>query len=953
MAGGLSILYGVFAVGHAFVLPPAVAAPMIVLAAATAAVLLLLWYILGRRPISARWAHPVGAVMIGLALLNSLVHFYLVPEPQQTTNIALLSIGTGCFFLSNGWLALTLAVAWAGWGSIAWSAPPSPAWIHFAFMLFGATVISELVHGIRLRTFQKLERMRAQEAQRVKELEEAVQAAQQSEERFHQLAEATFEGIAIHESDRILDANQNLAGLFGYEMSEIIGRRVSQLIVTESRERVLEYLLTEHEEPCETIGLRKDGSTFLIQLRGKAVPHLGRAVRVLAVRDLSERQEAVHAQLRAEIAEEAKQALENEMAERKQIEEQREQALSLLQATLDSTTDGLLVVKRDGKIVSFNQRFLQIWKIPEEMVTSGDDKEAISFVLDQLKSPEEFLAKINEVYAQPEAESYDSLAFKDGRIVERFSKPQCLGGKIIGRVWSFRDITERRRAEEATRAERERLAVTLRAIGDGVITTDTAGRVLLLNKIAEDLTGWRQEEALGKPLQEVFHLVQESTRAALASPVEAVLRSGKAAPLDPQTVLITRGGMERLVGDISAPIHDERGRIIGVVVVFRDITEKRRLEAEMIKIEKMNALSILAGGIAHDFNNMLTAILGHISLAKLPAQTPEEQERILTEAERACLRARRLTQQLLTFSKGGAPILQTASLKDVLHDTIHFALRDSNIRYEYYIPGDLWTVQMDTDQVSQAIYNLAVNAQQAMPRGGTIRVTARNMEWDARRDLPLRPGRYVLFSIDDEGVGIRKEDLPYIFDPFFTTKTGGSGLGLSSTYSIIRNHGGHIVAKSTPGAGTTFNIYLPASAAKPSETMEPAEVNEPGEGRILVMDDDEAVRTVIVGLLRSLGYKAEVAGDGMQAIKIYQQAKAAGQPFAAVIMDLTIPGGMGGKEAIGKLREIDTSARVIASSGYSNDDIMAHYEKYGFNGVISKPYRLKELQQVLNRVLKE
>ncbi|MDI6794043.1 MAG: PAS domain S-box protein [bacterium] len=504
--------------------------------------------------------------------------------------------------------------------------------------------------------------------------------------------------------------------------------------------------------------------------------------------------------------------------------------------------------------------------------------------------------------------------------------------------------------EERTRdleAERERLAVTLRAIGDGVIATDVEGKIVLINKAAENLTGWTQRDVSGKPLREVFHIINEKTGKRCDDPVKKVLESGGIVRLANGTALIAGDGTKRLIDDSGAPIYDKDNRIIGVVLVFRDVTEKRAMQEELLKVQKLESLGILAGGIAHDFNNILTTILGNINLAQ--AYYPQQADKVLKKletAERASLRAKDLTQQLLTFARGGAPIKKIISIAKLLQETTTFALSGANVRSEFSLPDALWPIECDPGQISQVIDNLIINAREAMPEGGIVEVKAENIMIEAGCALPLPEGKYIKVAIKDQGPGISKEHFQKIFDPFFTTKEEGRGLGLTTVHSIIKRHGGYIELESEPDAGTTFYIYLPASGEKLIEEKEVDRIFR-GEGKILLMDDETDVRETTGGLLKYIGYEVEFTGDGAEAIELYKKAKESGRPFEAVILDLTIPGGMGGKEAVAKLIEIDPEVRAIVSSGYSNDPIMADFREYGFSGVVSKPYKIEELSQAL------
>ncbi len=513
---------------------------------------------------------------------------------------------------------------------------------------------------------------------------------------------------------------------------------------------------------------------------------------------------------------------------------------------------------------------------------------------------------------------------------------------------------ERTEAEAALADEKERLTVTLRSIGDGVITTDAKGRVVLLNEVAETLTGWTSDEALGRPLAEIFHIINEHTRQRCRNPVERVLETGGIVGLANHTILIAQDGTERNLADSGAPIRARDGTVIGVVLVFRDVTDQLRMEQELLIARKLEAVGVLAGGIAHDFNNILTAILGNLALAKQSLPQDDRLFRRLTEAEKATLRATGLTKQLLTFARGGEPVKRPTAIGALLNDWASFALRGSNVRCECAFPADLWNVNIDEGQMSQVVHNLVINAQQAMPDGGVVRIDGENVTIGAgSHELPLREGRYVKVSIQDQGTGIQPEHLAKIFDPYFTTKQTGSGLGLATSFSIVKNHEGHILAHSKVGVGTTLSIYLPACFEPLVPEAAPAASPQMGQGWILIMDDEEAIRGMLRQMLVDCGYDVDEAWDGAHALALYKRAMEAGRPYDAVIMDLTIPGGMGGKETMAKLLELDPGVKAVVSSGYATDPVMANYRAYGFLGMVTKPYHIVELSRILHQVLTE
>lgn len=384
-------------------------------------------------------------------------------------------------------------------------------------------------------------------------------------------------------------------------------------------------------------------------------------------------------------------------------------------------------------------------------------------------------------------------------------------------------------------------------------------------------------------------------------------------------------------------------------MVFRDVTEKRAIEREMQRLEKLEAIGTLAGGIAHDFNNIFMGAVGNISLAKMEANPEDALYRRLEDAERVLLQAKNLAQQLLTFSKGGSPIKKLTHLKKLIKDTVAFSLSGSNVRFDLDIADDLWSANIDEGQIGQVIGNIVINAQQAMPSGGLVKIKAENVVVPEGGHLPIKEGRYVKISIQDNGIGIPKEYIARIFDPHFTTKQKGSGLGLAVAHSIVRNHDGYLGVESELGKGSRFDIYLPASTKGIPEVKKPHP--SVGKGRVLVMDDEELVLDVVKEMLKVMGYEVEVARNGDKALQLYKEAKTMGRPFDVVILDLTVPGGMGGKETMQKLLQIDPEVKGIVSSGYSNDPIMSYYKKYGFKAVVAKPYGVNELSDVLNKVL--
>ncbi|MCD6196968.1 MAG: PAS domain S-box protein [Deltaproteobacteria bacterium] len=637
-----------------------------------------------------------------------------------------------------------------------------------------------------------------------------------------------------------------------------------------------------------------------------------------------------------------------DITERKLMVQALEESEERYRYLFENANDLIQSIGPDGRFLYVNPKWRNVLGYSEEEVKQiglWDILHPDSVAHCKIAFQEVILGKpINNVEA--------IFVAKDGRQIWVEGSVQCryIGEKPVATSGIFRDITERKQMEEALAAEKERLAVTLRSIGEGLIATDAKGKIVLINKVAEKLTGWQQEVAIGESLSTVLHTINEKTHKHSKNPFRKVIETGRV--VGNNLILIARDGTERIIADSAAPILDKTGNTIGVILVFQDITAKRRMEQELLNTAKLESIGILAGGIAHDFNNILTGILGNITLATVYNDSKDEVVTRLKKAEKACLRARDLAQQLLTFSKGGEPVKKDISLLKLIEEATTFALSGSNVSCEVFIPDDLWLVEADEGQMTQVINNLLINADQAMPEGGIIQVHGENMMIDTKWHLPLREGRYVKIAIKDQGVGISKGHLTRIFDPYFTTKQKGSGLGLATVYSIIKRHKGYIEATSEIGIGTTFHIYLPALGEKQKILKKETTEAKSGTGKILLMDDEEMVLEVTGEMLRCLGYEVEFAKDGSKALELYKKAKEASHPFAAVIMDLTIPGGMGGKEAIKKFMELDPDVKAIVSSGYSTDLIMANFKKYGFSGVVTKPFKIKNLSEALQRVIK-
>ena len=531
-------------------------------------------------------------------------------------------------------------------------------------------------------------------------------------------------------------------------------------------------------------------------------------------------------------------------------------------------------------------------------------------------------------------------------------------GKVMARaedctllrfVGTHTDITEQKLAEEQLRQARREWERIFQAIGHPAMILDRHHNIVLANRAMVSSAGKSKEELLGKKCYEIFHGMEYPPE---GCPMEDMLDSGHI-----EIVEMEMGSLGGIYLVSCTPVLDDAGQLKSVIHIATDITERKRMEEELLKIEKLESIGVLAGGIAHDFNNILTVIIGNISLVGMYLESGEETEKTLKrlkDAEKASMRAKELTQQLLTFSSGGTPIVRIVNIGDLLRNSTTFVLRGTNARYEFSIADDLWPVEIDAGQIDQVIANLTINANQSMSDGGLIVVRGENVTIGADDPL-MEEGQYVKISIEDQGSGIPVKLLRKIFDPYFSTKQNGSGLGLATSLSVIQKHNGYITVESQVGVGTTFHIYLPALPEEvltvPGVILVEEKEAMAAEGKVLVMDDEKSIRDLVSEMLSSMGYEVTVAADGDETMEIYKAAMESGNPFDAVIVDLTISGGMGGKETVQRLIEIDPEVKAIVSSGYSNDPILANFRDYGFKGVVAKPYGTREMSEVLHRVI--
>ncbi|QWV98700.1 ABC transporter substrate-binding protein [Geomonas nitrogeniifigens] len=645
--------------------------------------------------------------------------------------------------------------------------------------------------------------------------------------------------------------------------------------------------------------------------------------------------------------------LKGEVRERKAAEAALKESEEQLRVIFDTSQAGIILVDPKGIIRFANNRMAEMFGCRmEELIGSGYTSHLHP---DQLETGSELMRRIMTGELKGITTERHYLCGKGGGFWGYLSgrRLEAPDGELRALVGIISDISDRIEAEEA-RGKALMLVETLLAQSPlGILVYDgESGDCVRANQAVADITGGTVEELLRQNFRKIVPLCEGG----IVEAAERVLADGQPCPLESE-VTTTHGREVTLRFQLARFDVEQRHHLL---LLVQDVTEEKRLdrenkriETQMLNMQKLESLGVLAGGIAHDFNNILTGIVGNISFAQMVLEQAHKAKGPLDKAEKACQRAAELAGQLLTFARGGQPIKKVFSVKQLAGESLSLVLRGTNVKGRIEIPDTLDIVEADEGQMNQAFNNLIINAVHAMPGGGTLTVAGRNELMEQENRLGLAPGHYVRLDFRDEGCGISEIDQKKIFDPYFTTKASGTGLGLASTHSIVTRHGGVILVDSTPGRGATFTIYLPSLGESAADLVREQETDESpaGGGSVVVMDDEELIRDLACAMLVQLGYHATACCDGAEAVELYRAALERGEGYDAVIMDLTIPGGMGGKEAAQRILELDPEARLIVSSGYSNDPIMSDYKKHGFSATLEKPYTVKEIARVLTGVI--
>jgi len=744
------------------------------------------------------------------------------------------------------------------------------------------------------------------------------QALRDSEELYKILIDTSPYAVTVTDlKGEITYVSERTLKMHGYKNpKELLGKSAFKLIAPSDHKRAKANLKKTLEENSiknlEYTLLKKDGSTFTGELNASLIKNnKGQPQAFVATtRDITAMKE-------------------NE----RKIQEREAFNFALFNYSPVET----IVVDHNGKVIKSNlakrQSGDRIPKIGDIMYKDYGSKHEKNMYTELMKCIK--IGKNKEFPEMKYGEKYLSIS------IAPFSE----GAIIISQ-----DVTERIKAVKALKQNEQRFRLIVETIPSLLVITNKEGENIYVSPNCKEITGYNRKELEKNFIWWVHEDDNDKARKIFEKSYKK-----HTGGTNFEYKAIRKDGQIWYASSSWEPIMDDKGYFQGIVLQTIDISDKKIMEQEIAKTQKLESIGILAGGIAHDFNNFLTGIIGNISLAKLHLDAKDEVYEILTESEKAAQSAKSLTHQLLTFSKGGIPIKEKASIKELIEESADFLLVGSNVKCKFDFQKDLWEVNIDKGQMNQVINNIIINANEAMTQAGEITIKAENAEIEETGKIPLEKGKYVKVTIQDTGYGISEEHISKIFDPFFTTKHKGSGLGLSTVFSIIKKHKGFIYSDSKVGVGTSFHIYLPAvvELKKKIEEEEEKEKFVKYEGKVLIMDDKSFIRKAAQRALNLFGYEVLGAEDGEEALSLYKEAMGKGEPYDVVILDLTIPGAMGGLRALEELRKIDPKVKAIVSSGYSDDPVMSNHEGFGFNAIIKKPYEYKELAKAVKDLIEE
>ena len=744
------------------------------------------------------------------------------------------------------------------------------------------------------------------------------------------LAKTSMDGYWIIDSTgHIIFTNKAISDMFGYTPDELQGMSIKDIEATEDDQLIqqhIAYVIEHSYDRFESRHYRKDGSCIDVEISTSYIPE--DKIIIAFIRDISARK-SFDASLRS--------------------------SESKYRRLYETIIDGFVIVDMEGNILEWNEAYAEMLGYTDSEITNLT---YIDITPEKWHAIEQKIVE-NEILVKGYSQIYEKeYRHKDGSLFPVELRTYLVSdndGKPSAMWAIIRDISKRKRTELQLQSSEERFRTLLALSPDIISIISKDGKLIYNSPNALAIHGYTQEDLIGN---NTFDLIHPDDQTAVSSTLNDLLNT----PESIRSVQYRYRNKDQSYTwmEATASNQADNPHIQGVVTISRDISERKEREVERINQERslqhtqrLESLGILAGGIAHDFNNILTGVIGNISLAMNLLDETHKSFTILHRAENAAKRASDLSSQLLTFAKGGQPIKKIVHLKHVLEDLTVFVLSGSSIACKLMIPDDLHSIDADEGQMSQAFQNILINAIQAMPDGGVISIHGENIVVQENNSKGLPPGSYVRITLTDTGCGIHDDDLSKIFEPYFTKKSGGSGLGLAISYSVITKHGGHINVSTRLGEGSSFEIVLPSITNAPEQDKH-APMDNVGHMQkslsVLVMDDEEVIRDLISFILVDLGHHVQLCCNGEEAIALYKNAKEAGQTYSVAILDLTVTGGMGGKEAAQQILANDPAACLIVSSGYSNDPVMSDYRRFGFRTILQKPYTVSEIIMVLNNI---